>query len=681
MFNEIGSQYVEVCMFEVSKDQYPINKDWNEKIFTTPSIPGGKDYLLANLKNLFLLVKDKTDLNTVPQLTNSEGKQTLEYLCVHALSPMNFVVRTNTGFELTDAANLWLDSEDDDYLAAYFCANVRFFGEILYYLDSPKKAGDLFDIAVNEYDMAWKNTTTINNRLIWLRQFGLIDFQEFSLLYSITEKGKDFLKKICPVMPEQISKDEDKTLGETEIVLSPEVYEYYQNNKNQVRRPSIGYFPGKMDECIDSTRTILEFISDEPDYDKIYQFAQTEFGISTSSVKTFLGNMLAMGLIERTSNTEFRITDIGASWLKKQDALDLVVLLQIKSLFLLEILIELVDNTTSVKELTVKAKVSYGFEKENLTEIRNRISLLKLAGLVMNASSEKYRLTNRGQLLINRFFDEMGISRKGDTTVSKEPNLNEDIVSELRIASKDSYNPDRFERAVRDYFARLGFEAEWIGGAGNTDVLIKTTGSPQNSYVVTVDAKSTSSPNVTDGLVDFDTLKEHKKKHHSDYIAIVGRSFDSERLVQRAIEHNVVLLDVDTLAALLEIQTNTPLKLSDLSKVFEQSGKADLEVLREEQKKIETTGILTKKIMECLINEAHDEVTKGQLSVRDIYRSLRGMENIQDKVTVEAIEQVLDFLASPIIGCVTKEKDYYVAKGSLQDTARIFDYLRKLCAR
>lgn len=666
-------------MFEISRDEYPVNKEWHDKIFSTPGIPGGKDNLLINLKKLLLLVKDKADLNSVPQLTNSESKQTLHHICVHVLGPMKFVMKTDQGYELSDVARLWLDSEDNDFLAAYFCANVKFFGEILYYLDTPKKSGELFEIAVNEYDMAWKITTTINNRLIWLRQFGLIEFQEFSLLYCITEKGKEFLKKISPVMPESIRTDLDYTLDETEIEFSTEIYEFYQENNNQLRRPSIGYFPGKIDDCVKSTNILLKFIATENNYENVYQFAQTHFGISASSVKTFLGNLLGIGLIERFSNTEVRITDLGNVWLEKSDVLDLIILLQVKSLFLLEILMELVDSPLSVKELTVKAKVSYGFEKENSMEIRNRVSLLKQAGLIMNISSEKYKITNRGNLFINKYFDKLGISRNANISVSQENNINDDIISELRLASKDSYNPDRFERAVRDYFSVLGFESEWIGGSGNTDVLIKTTGSPQNSYVVTVDAKSTSSPNVTDALVDFDTLVEHKKKHGSDYMAIVGRAFDSERLVQRAIEHDVVLFDVDTLAELLAIQTTTPLKLSDLSLVFKQSGKADLSVLIEEQRRVEITGLLVKSIMKCLVDEAQDEVTLGKLSVRDIYRSLRNIDEIRGQVTVDNIQQVLEFLASPIIGCVGKEKDYYLAKGSLQDTARMFDYLKKIC--
>lgn len=150
-------------MYKVSKEQYPVNKAWEDKILSTPNVPGGKDTLIENLKKLLLMVEEGKPLDKIPQLVNSESKQSLEHICVHVLSPMNFVTRAEKGFKLTEKAKLWLDSEDDLYLAAYFCANVRFFAEILYYLDTPKKSNELFDIAVNEYDMAWKITSTINN--------------------------------------------------------------------------------------------------------------------------------------------------------------------------------------------------------------------------------------------------------------------------------------------------------------------------------------------------------------------------------------------------------------------------------------------------------------------------------------------------------------------------------------
>ena len=48
----------------------------------------------------------------------------------------------------------------------------------------------------------------------------------------------------------------------------------------------------------------------------------------------------------------------------------------------------------------------------------------------------------------------------------------ETLAAEIIEASTDSRNPDRFERAVRDAFDFLGFEAQRLGGPGKTDVLL-----------------------------------------------------------------------------------------------------------------------------------------------------------------------------------------------------------------
>ena len=54
------------------------------------------------------------------------------------------------------------------------------------------------------------------------------------------------MSTICPVMPEQIGSNVDYTANESDIILSLTVLEYYQENRNQLRRPSIGYFPEKL---------------------------------------------------------------------------------------------------------------------------------------------------------------------------------------------------------------------------------------------------------------------------------------------------------------------------------------------------------------------------------------------------------------------------------------------------
>lgn len=664
-------------MYNVPIAQYPKDKEWNKKANSTPGIPGGKNMLLINLRKLLLLVKDNYPKDQVPVLEGSNSKSTLDQLCIHQLSAMNFVNRSADGnWVLSNESQIWLDSEDNRYLATYFCTQVKFFSEILYYLDSPKTSRELFDIAVNEYDLSWKITTTINNRLIWLRQFGYIEFQEFSLLYSITDSGKEFLKSISFSMPESITKDEDDTIHEKEIYIENLFLDYYSSNNKVVRKTGFGYLPGNTNVLENTVSEFLLFINSDNKIESINGFAHTKYGIKDSSTRSALNTLSSLGIIARKTNSSYEVTDLGFAWLNDKSILSLIPLFQIRCLFFVEILFELKNNTSSARELATKAKVSYGFDKESVPEISNRISMLKQAKLLRNISAERYTLTNRGFLFINKYGELFGINNSTKQTVT--PIDSTDIITKLRMASKDSFNPEKFEKTVRDYFEIIGFDAQWLGGSGKTDVLLKATDSPENPFIVTVDTKATSSSAVSDGLVDFDTLEDHKKKHGSDYIAIVGRDFN-ERLINRATEHHVVLFDIDTLEKLLVIHQQTPLKMSTYKIIFDQGGKADLTVLDNDIIQTKNIGSLITGIMRHLIDECKDPITKGFLSVRDIYMCLRTEQSFSKVPSIEEIENALTFLSSPIIGCVKKEKEYYHATGSLNDMANILQYLQRRC--
>ena len=498
-------------------NDYPQNNDWNDKINSTPSIPGGKDKLLNNLRLLLLEIKDSDEYNKVPDLEDSNSKSTLNDLCVHQLSPMRFVMRNKEGnWVLGKEAETWLESEDDLFLAAYYCARVKFFSEILFYLDSPKTSRELFNIAVNDYDLSWKIVTTINNRLIWLRQFGLIDFQEFSLLYSITEKGKTFLKTVHPVMPDSILQGNDETESETDFTIDDPFLSFYSENKTAVRKVGFGYLPGKFHETNKNLLIFLNSIDADNRIESINDFTFKTYGIKDSSTRSALNTVSSLGFIVRKTNTTYELTDLGCLWRNDASIINLLPLFQLRYLFFLELLVETKDNPISAKELAAMAKIAYGFDKESVFHINDRIAILKQAKLLMNASAEKYILTHRGRLFLEKYGTLFDLKSKEKTNEQK-PNEGLDIMTELRLASKDSFNPNRFEKAVRDFFKAIGFSAEWIGGSGNTDVLLRSNGAPSDSYIVTVDAKSTSSNLVSDGMVDFDSLHEHQKKGKKKY--------------------------------------------------------------------------------------------------------------------------------------------------------------------
>lgn len=112
----------------VSPKEYPQCRPWDEKVFSMPNIPRGSEGLLCVLRNI--LEKVKGCLNPTDKLSfaGSDSKITLNEACIR-LRPMRLVRKTPDGWEITKESEVWLNSGDDLYLAAFLCANIRFFAE------------------------------------------------------------------------------------------------------------------------------------------------------------------------------------------------------------------------------------------------------------------------------------------------------------------------------------------------------------------------------------------------------------------------------------------------------------------------------------------------------------------------------------------------------------------------
>ena len=141
-----------------------------------PHLPRGNGGLIFALRAILRLVRANTDPSIVVAIGGSESKATLNELCVR-LRPMHIVAKSATGRVLPKDIVKRLESDDNLYFASVLCANVRFRAEIIVCLDVPRKASELYMIATTQYDMKWKNPIAINDRLVWLRELGLIDYQ------------------------------------------------------------------------------------------------------------------------------------------------------------------------------------------------------------------------------------------------------------------------------------------------------------------------------------------------------------------------------------------------------------------------------------------------------------------------------------------------------------------------
>ena len=663
----------------VNATEYPKPLSWEMKSFSMPNIPRGTLGVKENLKTILEMVRNNVSPSQRLIIEGSESKIELGTACVR-LRPMKLLLKTQTGWVLSDEAQRWLDTDDDLYLAAFLCARIKFLAEVLYYLDEPKKAAELQNIALNEYALTWKTTSDINARLVWLRQLGLVEFQEFSLLYFLTDLGKEFVKNIEIVEPIEQDFSFDETLNEGEVEVSEWALDFCSDLSGE-RKSSIGYIVGDMKQFQTTIAEFIQLINGGKSADRVMEYVKENYAIASSSLRSFFSTLTNMGILERKTAKIYDVTDTARLWSEKGKIIDLICIMHRQFDFMFEMLSVLEERSMSNKELAAIAKVSYGFERENIDEIRRRVAIFQAAKLIRNNSIDEYTITSRGKKLLGLIKLEKPVlaESKEECWVEDENTQDLHFFTELRLAAKDFSNFERLEKNVKVAFEKLGFGAQWIGGAGKTDVLVRAAGNSMTTYSVAIDAKSTLSGNVTDNLVDFDTLEEHRRKHKADFSAVVGGGFQNERLIKRAIEHNVVLIDIDTLETLIRNHLEVPIQVTSYKKLFESPGIANVKCLEEEREKITRYGNLLHAVMDCLVAEREDEVTGGILQERDIYRSLRMNESFSAAPNIDEISAMLQFLASPLIGCVEKSKEGYLAVGTLDDAAQKFDFFSRMC--
>jgi hypothetical protein len=206
--------------------------------------------------------------------------------------------------------------------------------------------------------------------------------------------------------------------------------------------------------------------------------------------------------------------------------------------------------------------------------------------------------------------------------------------------------PTGFEQATRDAFAFLGFQAEWLGGSGRTDVLLDAPLGAADTYRVVVDCKTSASGSVTDQQVDWETLTEHRAKHDADYILLVAPNPSGSRLLTRAAKNAVAVISADQLSGLCRQHAKTPLGLDDYRSLFVNGGTTSTEAVDERAEEI---GRLV-RLAAALCGAIRDKATDfGRLSARDLFLLLSG-QAVAEGTTEEELQTLLDALASPLLG-------------------------------
>ncbi|WP_410981192.1 hypothetical protein [Bacillus pacificus] len=676
-------------MYIIESSDYPKIRDWDTKVFSMPKIPRSSKGYAESLKMILNALKEKKPYNKIIYIDGSNRQDTLERLLIF-LRPTGIVKkRLNGDWEMSDEISKWLDTSDNLYLAAILNANIRFFSEILNILSkNPAQIQQIRDIALNDYKLPWKEKSEIHNRLGWLRDLDLINYEDFSYIYRITELGEKFLSSVGYFNHEDIVVNIDSTIPETEVPISEwalELCKLTDEGKIQ-RKNGIGYFPGNINTMHETAYSYLLLMDNSTEIQTIINYSAETYDIKESSVGSLLSTLSNLDFIEKKSKTQYRTTRLGKRFPTENFEMDFACCVNNKFNFVFEILAELHQEKLSIKQLAARGKVSYNFSYKNTTELSKRLHILQNAKLIQEIGTELYGLTNRGTNFYelikgNLSINTVEIAQTGSSIITNENSSSyvDKCLNEIRLASNDSSNPERFEKALEVGFSLLGFNVKHFGGSGKTDILLHAPTAPKFAYSVTVDAKATYHSVVSEGSIDFDTIVEHKNKHEANYAAIVGISFQGTRLIDRAINRDVVLIDVDSLQILIRWHVEVPLNSDSYKKIFLQKGLVNLSVLEEDRNKIIREGLLLQAIIKCLSEQSSDPFTKGIVQAREIYLLLKNDEQFNTPPDLNEIQFMLDFLSSPLIGCVGVTKEGYYALGSLNDAAQKFDFYLKAC--
>lgn len=385
--------------------------------------------------------------------------------------------------------------------------------------------------------------------------------------------------------------------------------------------------------------------------------------------------------MRRSSLTTYELTAIGDAWLSEQTAINFACCFHAAFSWIFELLPLVGHSAFDVRSIQLLLFERYNVDISH-DALRKRLNVLLKAGLLKKRSQMSYQATEHCDSFLSGYGFNFTVDAIGKQGAGPEQPVATDVdklIGELWDASRDSGHPDRLERAVERCFSRLGFRTTLLGGSGDTDVLAVANAASRFSYSVVIDAKSTSNGGVSASQVDFDTLELHRRKHDASFVAVVGSSFSEKRICDRAKEHDVALFGISELEKLLKLQEEIPLVSQDYKILFEYSGPIDLGLLEPAIARFKRTTKLLDLVLRALLSQNEDKEFGGLMSKRDVYWFMKnGTSSIED-LSISEVGEMLEFLSSPFVGCIGKDKDGYYAVGSFDDAAKRLVLLAKAC--
>jgi hypothetical protein len=245
------------------------------------------------------------------------------------------------------------------------------------------------------------------------------------------------------------------------------------------------------------------------------------------------------------------------------------------------------------------------------------------------------------------------------------PDDDPDLATRVIAAGKDGGAPAKFEEQVATVFSRLGFDAEWIEGGGDTDVVIT------DPLHAVIEAKARSNGSLQS--LNPTRIKNHRDERGAEHGIVAARGFQPAVADDIASE-GLTAIPVETLTDILALREEYGIPPEEIADVLEQPGVADkdrLEPLR---------GYAADRVagMRVLLQtlQALERAGASMEEPSDVRMVMLGMLlPSADAPPEETVARSLEVLQHPAVGLVAMEEGTYELTTSYENAVTQLDKL------
>lgn len=662
--------------------------EWRRKSWYIPDIRGGKQIWYALVKRLVELVEDgqANDLDSFPNININDLTPQLWRDYAPFLKSVGLVSNQAGRLTLSNVGRKFLAEPSQRILADQIQDRFRLFGEVLGILETkPATVEDTNKQLCDSYGLTWNNLSNIRRRMDWMEVLGLIQAIG-NRKWEATDSGREALKEWCLVSPETI-KFMDSEPNDIEIDDPPEeiaiLLQKLEDSPELHKKRSTYNIWVPSPNRIENLRMIIQFSSDQIAKTDLFKFVEREFNLKSSSVESMLPFLKASGLLEEVGRNIYAATSAAKAWLETGSDLDFIRILHANMQFVGE-MVKAAENDIIRNDIYAQAKL-YGLNVEKARWIA--VFLLE-AGLLEEPQYLHLKATYVGKRFITGLpmVEASQIANK-QNSASDEVKVDtqsfdklEVICNRLHSASTDPGAEGKgsgvaFEEAIADIFCLMGFSAVRIGGAGDTDVVVKWMDEEDKYIIAIIDGKSKSGGQVSHSDISDVAIDSHKEKHNADFVAIVGHGFSGDTIRDHARKKRFALITESQLIEIARASKELGLSIQEIALAFQvPDGLSQLEEIISTKKR--ELGIISEVVSKFL----GEQDLLGSLSPRDLFLLLR---NSNESPSLDELLSVFEMLSGEEIGILQKDDEKrspedmrYILKGA----KKTINHLRALAA-